>query len=447
MSDFSPEDALLKVLMAEPATYWQVSQVVTADDFSDRAARLYRAIGQSIEAGEKADAVTLADKLGDGLGNEAMDIAFNAVGSPANVESYARMVAERGEARRVRQAGQRIALVGTYGEAQDILAEVRPQQAAQVKSVKDGLAEMIDSLQARYDAGGMVTGVPTGVESLDALTGGWQPGNLIVLVGETSMGKSALALQSALAAAKHAKECGKSVLYFSLEMTAGELTERAVANLGDFPLRWITQPSTAPEHGMSFVQRGSEALRHLPLMIDDRCGLSQEQIVSRATQLHMQNPLALVVVDYMHIMARPRRNDVAELGQIATTLKNLSKSLNVPVIALHQLNRGNLGSRPSLGDIRASGEIAETANTVIAIYRSEIAKPEQMALRGYAEALILKQRQGRRDVRAWMSSRLANMRLDSCEPPDGYDETITSDKGQESTTVTALRPRKRAEQF
>ena len=138
----------------------------------------------------------------------------------------------------------------------------------------------------------------------------------------------------------------------------------------------------------------------------------------------------MVVVDYMHIMARPRRNDVAELGGIATGLKNLSKTLAVPVMALHQLNRSNANNasrRPTLFDIRASGEIAETANTVLAVYRSEIARPQFAPLLGTAECLVLKQRQGRRDVRAWMKSRLANMRFESAEAPEGYDETITAD--------------------
>src|SRR5690606_36998965 len=122
------------------------------------------------------------------------------------------------------------------------------------------------------------------------------------------------------------------------------------------------------------------------------------------------------------------RNDVAELGGIAAGLKNLSKTLAVPVIALHQLNRGNGGRRPTLGDIRASGEIAEAANTVIAIYRSEVASPGFQKLHGFAEVLILKQRQGRRDVRAWAKSRIGNMRFESCEAPDGYDETIREDE-------------------
>ncbi len=447
MSAFNPEDAVLKVLMADPSAYWRINEAVTADDFTGRNRALFLVIAEDIEAGREVDAVTLADRLGDEMGQEAMDIAFNAVGAASSVESYAKLVAEAGEARRIKAAGKRIALVDSYAQAQEILATVRPKEAAKIKTMREGLGEMLEALQARFTSTGTLTGVPTGVESLDDLTGGWQPGNLIVLVGETSMGKSALALQMALAAARHGKETGKSVLYFSLEMTVAELLERATANLADFPMRWLTQPSTAPGHVSEDMGRGVALLRDLPLRIDDQCGLSLEQIVGRSTQMHMSEGLGAVFVDYMHIMARPRRNDVAELGQIATGLKNLSKQLGVPVIALHQLNRSNAGResrRPSLFDIRASGEIAETANTVIAIYRSEVARPDYEPLKGYAEALILKQRQGRRDVRAWMRSRLANMRLESCDAPEGYDETITPDKGAEPTTVTAIRPRNRA---
>jgi replicative DNA helicase len=414
-------------LLVDPTAYWRVADILRAEHFTGDLRPLFERIAKAAKEGERYDAVDAAD---DGY-TFALDLVNHTPGA-GNIVGWARRVADTSEVGKVRDAGSRIAQCDSYDDALALLAAVRPEQAARVKSVQDGLAEMVETLQARFNAGGKVTGVPTGVDSLDELTGGWQPGNLIVLVGETSMGKSALALQSALAAAKYGKTCGKSALYYSLEMTAGELTERAVANLANFPLRWMTSPADAPEDGMDRVTHGSRLLSDLPLMIDDQCGLSLEKIVSRSTQLHMHQPLAAIFVDYMHIMDRPRRNDVAELGGISTGLKNLSKTLAVPVIALHQLNRSNAAvgrdsRRPTIFDIRASGEIAETANTVIAIYRSEIARPDFAPLQGYAEALVLKQRQGRRDVRAWMKSRLANMRFESCDAPEGYDDTITKD--------------------
>lgn len=438
-------DNVIGGLLLDSTAYWRVADIVRAEDFPQHLRGMFVKIAKAANDGTRYDQIDAAE---DGF-VEAIELA-NLTASIANIEGWARRVADHSEAGRLREAGERIAQCESYAEAQTLLAAVRPEQAAQVKTVSDGLSEMIETLQARYKAGGSLTGIPTGIASLDALTSGWQPGNLIVVVGETSMGKSALALQMALAAAAHGREAGNPALYFSLEMTAGELTERAVSNLADFPMRWMTQPSTSPENGMDYVQRGSKLLKELPLLIDDRCGLSLEQIVSRSTQLHMQSPLSAIFVDYMHIMNRPRRNDVAELGGIATGLKNLSKNLNVPVIALHQLNRSSAGResrRPTLFDIRASGEIAETANTVIAIYRSEVARPDFEPLKGYAEALILKQRQGQRDVRAWMHSKLANMRLDSCDPPQGYDEKIVKDPDTGSATVTDLRPRSRKEHF
>lgn len=430
-------------LLLDLSAFWRVADILTAEDMPANLRGLYARIEEAARAGEEFDAVVAMD---EGF-EDAIDLARNTA-STANIEGWARAVAERSETRAVREAGKRIALCETYGEAQEILAAVRPEQAAQVKTVTDGITEFTETLQARYNARGTVTGVPTGIESLDLLTAGWQPGNLITLVGETSMGKSALALQMALAAAKYGKENGKSVLYFSLEMTAGELTERAIANLADFPMAWMTHPNEAPDHAMEYVIAGSRELKSLPLMFDDRCGLTQEQIVSRTLQVHMQKPLCMVVVDYMHIIGRPRRNDVAELGGIAATLKNLSKTAGVPVLALHQLNRTNSGSRPTLGDIRASGEIAEASNTVIAIYRSEVARPDYAPLHGYAEVLIRKQRQGRRDVRAWARSKIGNMRFESCEAPDGYDETIREDGPTEGAggagNVRAIKPRSRA---
>lgn len=442
-------------LLLEQAAYWRIADTVKPEDFPREYRALFARIAQAAEAGEAFDAVTAEMEGFEG----AISLANYTAGN-AYIEEYARRIAGASETAKIQEAGKRIALCDTYAQAQDILAGVRPEQTAQIKTAKDAASEMVAQLQARYDAGGQITGVPTGIEGLDDLTSGWQPGNLIVLVGETSMGKSTLALIHALAAAKYAKERDMQVPYFSLEMTAAELAERAVANLADFPLRWMTQPASAPDHAMDYVQQGSRALLELPLLIDDRCGLSLEQIVSRATQLHMRKRLAAVIVDYMHIMARPRRNDVAELGAIATGLKNLSKNLSVPVIALHQLNRSNGNQnrdrRPTLFDIRASGEIAETANTVVAIYRSEVARPDFAPLKGYAEALILKQRQGRRDVRAWMHSKVGNMRFESCEAPEGYDETITPDRdeptgsagnaGGSGSVASRLRPRSQSRQ-
>lgn len=412
MSPFNPEDSLLAVLMSHNETYWQVCEIVCPADFSPKGRKLYESIAAAIKAKQPADVVTLGESLGKSLGDEAMDIAANSVGSAANVLTYARLVSERGEAKRVREAGQRIALATSYAEAQSLLAEVRPNQSARLKSVNDGLIEMMEALQHRFNADGAVSGVPTGLDSLDALTGGWQAGDLIGVGGATSSGKTAFAVQSAIAAGR--------CYYVSLEMMASQLLERAVSNVGQLPYRHIRFPKEAPEDALAALYAAVAQAKDLRLAIDDQPGLTIEQISSRARQLHMQEPLAMVVVDHLNLVRRPRKNDAAELGEIAIALKNLAKDLGIPVMVLVQLNRSNSGRadrRPELGDFRNSGEIEEALDTAVMIYRDEYYSPNG-PLAGYAEFIVRKQRQGERNVTAWAKSYLSEMRFVSCDDPD-----------------------------
>lgn len=415
----NPEDSLLRVLMADNATYWQIAEVVCPDDFSPKVRKLYCAIADLVKAGQPADCISIGDALGDALGMEAVDIASNAFGTSANVTTYARMVAERGEARRVRQAGERIALCESYADAQALLAEVRPQQSSRLKTAEDGLGEMLATMQARFKAESVVTGCPTGLASLDEITGGWQEGDLIGVGGYTSMGKTAFALQAALASGR--------CYYASLEMMASQLYERVVSNIGHIPYRYIRFPREAP---IDFLQGddGAPGLLHkaiaratkLPLIVDDQPGLTVDQVCSRARQLHMVEPLKLVVVDHMNLLKRPRKNSASELGEIAIALKNLAKDLRVPVMVLVQLNRESKkheDKRPELEAFRDSGEIEEALDTAVFVHRDEYHNPDG-PLKGYAELIVRKQRQGERNVTAWAKSYLSEMRFESCDAPE-----------------------------
>lgn len=422
MSAFNPEDSLLAVLMADNAAFWRVSEIVCPDDFGPKARRLYAAIAEAVRAGEPADAVTLADKLGDSLGLEAMDISRNAVGAVKNAEAYAKLIAERGEAKRVRQAGERIARAASYAEAQALLAEVRPQQTTRLKNATDGLREMMDALQARFEADGSVTGVPTGLESLDAITGGWQAGDLIGLGGYTSSGKTAFALQAAIAAGR--------CYYASLEMMASQLYERVVCNEGRIPYRAIRFPKDAEEYDLRRLYDAAATVKQFGLIVDDQPGLTPEQILSRARQLHMVEPLRLVVVDHLGLIRRPHKNDASELGEIAIGFKNLAKELGCPVILLVQLNREarkKADPRPDLDAFRNSGEIEEALDTAVFVYRDEYFNPNS-PLAGYAEFIVRKQRQGERNVTAWAKSYLSQMRFESCdEPEQSVGQTAAND--------------------
>lgn len=416
------EQAVLGGIMLAPDAYWRVADMLAAEDFTHGPhALIWQAMHDAMHPlpGDKPspiDPVTLGfwfekqGKSGAVQGGAYLIELASTTPSAANIVAYAEIVSKNGEARRVREAGQRIALAQTYDEAQKLLAEVRPQQMARVKSVKDGLTEMVEALQRRYEATGDVSGIPTGVDTLDTLTSGWQPGNLVIVAARPGMGKSAYALQDSLA--------GVRTLYFSLEMTAGELMERAVANVGQLPHRWLRFPKEAPDHALSLITEASRSVSDIPLKIDDQASRTVDAICSVARQEHMSNPLKLVVIDHLGLIARDGKHDASELGAITSQLKRLAKELDLTVMLLCQLNRGlesRTDRRPMLSDLRDSGRIEEDADVVLALYRDEYYNPNG-PLAGYLELIIRKNRSGEQGT-AWAKSLLGQMRLEGCDEP------------------------------
>ena len=413
------EQAVLGGIMLDPAAYWRVADMLIESDFTRREhVVIWRAMQACIRDEVPLDAITLADWITErGRGGDIdggaylIELASNTPGS-SNIRAHAEIVAREGELRRVRNAGKRIALCESYAEGQSLLAEVRPQQTTRLKTATDGLREMVEALQVRFNADSIVTGTPTGLDSLDLITGGWQAGDLVGLGGATSMGKTAFALQCAIASGR--------CYYASLEMMASQLFERVISNVGHIPYRYIRFPKEAPDNFLTMLNNAAEIAKALPLIVDDQPGLSLDQIGSRARQLHMVEPLKLIVVDHLGLMKRPRKHAASELGEIAIGLKNLAKELGVPVLMLVQLNRGSKAGenkRPELEAFRDSGEIEEALDTAVFVYRDEYHNPTG-PLQGYAELIVRKQRQGERNVTAWARSYLGEMRFESCEPPE-----------------------------
>ena len=397
-------DVVLGCLLNDSSLYWRVAAVCSEGDFPHGAQPLFAYLRSEVLAGRTPDAVTAVDA---GFDN-AIDLAVNAFSS-ANLDAYSRIVAEDGERRRVRDAGKRITTCDTYADAQQVLATVRPSQTLRVKSATDGLREFVEVLQGRFESAGAVTGTPTGLESLDRITAGWQAGDLVAIAGPTSSGKTAFALQAALAAGR--------CYYASLEMTAAQLLERAVCNVGHIPAQWLKFPREAPDYCMERVKESAAKVRNFGLLVDDQPGLTFDQIASRLRQAHMESPLSLAVVDHLNLVRRPRKNDTAELGDIAIGLKGLAKDLGIPVLLLVQLNRSGGTGRPELSHLRGSGEIEEALDTCVMVYRDEYHNPNG-PLKGYAEFIVRKQRQGERNVTAWAKSILGEMRFESCDEPE-----------------------------
>lgn len=410
------EQAVLGGILLRPEAYHRVADMLGEEDFTSRDhVAIYRALRNMLRDGEAVDFITVGDWLaGKGFAHLApylTDLVANTPGA-ANIAAYAGIVATQAERRRVQAAGERIAHVESYAEAQAMLAAVRPQQVARLKTATDGLREMVDALQARFEADSIVTGVPTGLDTLDVLTGGWQAGDLVGIGGATSSGKTAFALQAAIA--------GGRCYYASLEMMASQLFERVVCNVGQIPYRYVRFPKEAPDTFLQSLNAGAALARELPLIVDDQPGLTCDQLCARARQLHMAEPLKMMVVDHLNLVRRPRKNSASELGEIAIQLKNLAKDLRIPVLLLIQLNRESKkgdNKRPELEAFRDSGEIEEALDTAVMVYRDEYHNPNG-PLKGYAEFIVRKQRAGERNVTAWARSILSEMRFEACDEPE-----------------------------
>lgn len=398
MSRIDAEQSVLGGLMLNPDAFWRVSGVVAECDFTRRDhAFIFRAIRECLKAQLPIDPVTLGDwfeergKSGMVEGGAYLVELASTTPSAANVVAYAEIVAKHAEGRRVQEAGQQIARCESYTEAQTLLAAVRPQQQQRVKSVRDGLGEMLDAMQERANG---VCGLSWGVPALDGIAGRLVGSRLYGIAARAKMGKTTLALAPQIRAAL----AGQRVLCFSLEMTAGELIQRAVCNVGHVSHSLFEREEGVPDEAWSKIHAAAAKLHDAPWLIDDQPALTPEQIISRSKQHHMEEPLSLIVVDHIGLIRLPKkanRND--ELGEVTYSLKNLSKELGVPVVAVCQLNR-NLESRadrrPIMSDLRDSGNIEQDMDCIVAVYRDEVYH-ESSTDAGHAEIFTLANRHGR----------------------------------------------------
>ena len=404
------EEAVLGGIMLKPESFWQAADMLAAEDFTTSQHRaLFSAIREMLTDGRDVDAITVGQHDKRLSADWLVGLVCNTP-SAANVRGYAEIVQKSSEVRRLKMAGGRIAGCQSFAEAQTILAEVRPQNATRLATMKQAAKAMYDEIVRRYDHTGELVGVDTSIDGLNEFTGGFKGGNLYVIAARPSMGKSAFANQAAIKAGR---------AYIStLEMSKQQLAERATANLGNFPYRWLTNPKA--EDSEPVWERLTAVIPQvnaLDWVIDDSSGITADTICARIRQSHMASPLSVAVIDHLGIISRPSRNDAAELGQITTMLKALAKDLDIPVVLLCQLNRKveeRADKRPQLSDLRDSGRIEEDADVVVFLYRPEYYNLEPA---GFVEFIVAKNRDGATGS-AWASSRLSNMRLESCEAPE-----------------------------
>jgi replicative DNA helicase len=373
---------------------------------------VFRAMLDLHSVGEPVDALTLVEALKrtgqlEAVGGRAtVDLLAGAVPAVGNVRQYARIVRENAMLRRLLRAAYDIqAKVHTHEAPPRELVDMAERAILEVahedsrkdfRNIQDLLMAELDKLEKLSQAGKSITGTPSGFDDLDTITGGFQPGNLIILAARPSMGKSALMANFAENAAL---DGNRAVALFSLEMSEGELAQRFVASQASIKGDDLRKGKVAPSRWPKILQ-ASNRLAQSPLYVDDSSDLSVLDVRAKARRLAQQHAdgLGLILIDYLQLMRSHAHvdNRVEAIGQISRGLKTLARELDVPVIALSQLNRGveqRTDKRPVLSDLRESGSIEQDADLVMFVYRDEYYDKESER-EGIAEVIISKHRNG-----------------------------------------------------
>ncbi len=411
--DLEAEKAVLSALLLDNDAIHSVYTEVIPEDFYHPAHRqLYLSMLTLRDSNHPVDLHTLADYLNsqktlDAIGGPVFlaEIA-DYEASAANVVHHARIVRDKSIKRSLISVATEIAEAGfdqadsadhLLDSAESKIFEIGQQKARTTfRSLHDEMNEALDYVEMLIQRGGELTGVPTDFKDFDELTGGLQPGELIVIASRPSMGKTALALNIARNAAV---EHGKKIAIFSLEMTKRALALRLLASEASIDFSGFRKGFGRPEDLRKLTQAGG-TLADANIWIDDSGLITILEIKAKCRRLASERGLDLVIVDYLQLAngdTRNQRKDL-EIAEISHGLKALAKELDIPVIALSQLNRGPEQRdpdkrRPNMGDLRESGAIEQDADVIAFIYRDEVYNPTEEN-HGIAELIIAKQRNG-----------------------------------------------------
>lgn len=409
------EQSIIGGFMLDNQAFEKVGDRLCEADFYRAEHRvLYRAIINLVRRNQPFDVVTVLDTLKstntlhDAGGEAYLFELANNTPSVANISAYADIVREKSVQRQLISIAGDIA-DSAYNPGERLisdlldLAETRvfaiAEQTANEggpEAIKSILVRTVERIDALYHSGASVTGLATGLSDLDELTTGLQPADLVIIAGRPSMGKTTLAMNIA----EHvAIKAGKPVLVFSMEMPADALAMRMMSSLGRLDQHRL-RTGKLDDNDWPRVTSAVHMLSEAPLFIDDTPALSPAEMRARARRLVKEHgPLGLIVVDYLQLMRVTNTkldNRTAEISEISRSLKTLSKELNVPVIALSQLNRSleqRQDKRPMMSDLRESGAIEQDADLICFIYRDEVYN-EDSPDKGCAEIIIAKQRNG-----------------------------------------------------
>ena len=412
------ERAVLGGLMLETERYDNVRLVISHADFQGKDHQsIFESMGDLVNAGKPLDPITVADRLDSknlltraGGKNYLIELASSSP-SAANLETYAELIRQKSISRKLMKINSEIAelIVNPQGkDASGLLDEAESKifslndeaerTSTNIQTLENLIEKSIDRLNELSQSGSSLIGFSSGFKDLNKQTQGLQRGDLIVVAGRPSMGKTSFAMNIAENFLLNEDNKG-GVLVFSLEMPGESLTTRLLASHAKINQQNVRSASLSNEELKRFMDSSSK-LRELPLYIDDSSLLSPMELRARARRVSRQEEhgLSLIVVDYLQLMQLPgsTENRVNQISEISRSLKALAKELNVPVIALSQLNRAveqRPNKRPMMADLRDSGAIEQDADLILFIYRDEVYN-EDSEEGNKAEIIIGKQRNG-----------------------------------------------------
>ncbi len=410
--DIEAEKAVLGAVLLDNVSFSVVSSAVIASDFYHPAhAVIFDCMLVLNGRGEPIDIVTLSaelrsrERLNTVGGMQYLGELTDTTPSIANVENHARIVADLAQVRRMIGVAHEIVSRG-YGErgtadafldtaAAQVFAVAQKRSKSTVIPLEVAVQEAFERIEKSLERGARITGTESGFRELDEMTSGMHPGQLIIVAARPAMGKTSYVM---CLASNAAKTSGKPVLFFSLEMPRVELANRLLcgeANVDQSLLR----SNMLTEDQMTALTSAASRIYNLPIYIDDSGDLTLMDLRAKARRMKAERDLGLIVIDYLQLMKASREvmdSREREISEISRGLKQLAKELEIPIIALSQLNRAvenRQDKRPQLSDLRESGAIEQDADMVMFIYRDEIYNKDTED-KGIAEIIIGKQRNG-----------------------------------------------------
>lgn len=408
------EQSLLGGLMLDAQAWDKVADLIVDSDFYRKDHQLiFASIAALAGEGHPCDVVTVSEYLDnrselDGSGGlEYLMTLANETPGAANARAYAKILRERSVLRALIAAGNEItgSAYETDGRAATELvddaerrvfeiAEKGSRGKAGFKPLKQILPATVDRIDLLHQSEGSITGIPTGYAEFDKMTAGLQGGDLIIVAGRPSMGKTTLAINIAENAAIGARV---PTAIFSMEMPSEQLAFRMISSLGRVDQTHL-RTGNFPDEDWDRINTAVQLMTDAPIYIDDSPALSPTEVRARARRLKREHGLGLIVLDYLQLMQvhGNTENRATEISEISRSLKALAKELSVPIIALSQLNRSveqRTDKRPVMSDLRESGAIEQDADLIIFIYREEVYN-QDTPRKGIADISIAKQRNG-----------------------------------------------------